>query len=131
MVLVDTSVWLRFFANRSPYSLELDALLAAEQAAGHELVYGELLCGDAGGGRKLLREYEQIKYAKTIAHAEVVEFVLSRNLYGRGVGWIDLHLLASALVDGMKLWTADTRLAPLATEFGISHQMSAPGAYIQ
>ena len=49
MVLVDTSVWIRFLANRMPYAAELDRLLERDKAAGHDLVYGELLMGYAGG----------------------------------------------------------------------------------
>jgi len=54
MVLVDTSVWIRFLANRAPYALELDRLLSLAEVTGHELVYGELLVGDRGGRTKLL-----------------------------------------------------------------------------
>ena len=51
MVLVDTSVWIRFLANRAPYAAELDRLLGLDEVTGHELVYGELLIGDRGGRR--------------------------------------------------------------------------------
>ena len=54
MVLVDTSVWVRFLANRTPYTPELERLLALDEVAGHEMVYGELLIGDRGGRRKVL-----------------------------------------------------------------------------
>ncbi len=47
MVLVDTSVWMRFIANRMPYAAELDRLLERDEAVGHDLVYGELLIGDS------------------------------------------------------------------------------------
>ena len=121
MVLVDTSVWIRFLANRAPYTQELENLLAFDEVTGHELVYGELLVGDRGGRRKLFAEYERIHQASTVPHREVVEFVRSRNLHGRGVGWIDIHLLASALVERLELWTADSRLSAVATELGIAY----------
>ena len=54
MVLVDTSVWIRFLSNREPYASQLDELLAVEDVSGHELVYGELLIGDCGGRGKFL-----------------------------------------------------------------------------
>src|SRR2546422_10156496 len=54
MVLVDTSVWIRFLANRAPYAAELDRLLGLDEVTGHELVYGELLIGDRGGRREFL-----------------------------------------------------------------------------
>jgi predicted nucleic acid-binding protein len=58
MVLVDTSVWIRFLANRAPYAAELDRLLALDEVVGHELVYGELLIGDRGGRSKLLTLFD-------------------------------------------------------------------------
>jgi len=48
-VLVDTSVWIRFLANREPYAAELDRLLERDEVVGHELIFGELLIGDRGG----------------------------------------------------------------------------------
>src|SRR5438477_5475413 len=104
MVLVDTSVWIRFLANRAPYATELDRLLGLDEVTGHELVYGELLIGDCGGRRKLLAAYEQMHQAAFVPHREVVAFVRYRNLNGRGAGWIDIHLLASAILERLKLW---------------------------
>jgi len=92
MVLVDTSVWIRSLANRTPYTRDLDRLLALGQVAGHELVYGELLIGDRGGRRKLLADYERLHQARTIPHRDVVEFVRARDLHGRGVGWLGVGL---------------------------------------
>jgi predicted nucleic acid-binding protein len=125
MVLVDTSVWIKFIANRAPYATELDRLLSVDEVAGHELVYGELLIGDRGGRRKLLTVYERIYQASFVPHLDVVAFVRDRDLHGRGVGWIDIHLLASAIVGRLRLWTADPRFAALADDFGIHH--SVPG----
>lgn len=123
MVLVDTSVWIRFLANRMPYAAELGRLLSVDEVAGHELVYGELLIGDRGGRRKLLTAYEQIQQASFVPHDDVVAFVRHRDLQGRGVGWIDIHLLASALVERLQLWTADPRFAALAIEIGVAYQI--------
>lgn len=122
MVLVDTSVWIRFLGNRAPYTHELDRLLALDEVVGHELVYGELLIGDRGGRRKLLAAYEHIYQASTVPHREVVEFVHERKLHGRGVGWIDIHLLASALVGRYYVWTADPRFFAVASELGVAYQ---------
>ncbi len=125
MVLVDTSVWIRFLANRVPYDLEMDKLLALDEVAGHDLVYGELLIGDRGGRRTLLAAYERMHQARIVPHRDVVKFVRERGFHGRGVGWIDIHLLASALVDRLRLWTADPRLAVLAAEAGIGYDPSS------
>jgi predicted nucleic acid-binding protein len=97
-VLVDTSIWIRFLSNREPHATELDALLGRDEVVGHELVYGELLIGDRGGRKKLLASYELIVQARPIPHEEVVAFVRDRSLHGRGVGWVDVHLLAAAMV---------------------------------
>ncbi len=123
MVLVDTSVWIHFVANRAPDASELERLLAVDEVAGHELVYGELLIGDRGGRVKLLTAYERIHQASTVPHSDVVEFVRSRRLHGRGAGWIDIHLLASAVAGRLKLWTADPRFSTLAAELQVSYQI--------
>jgi len=122
MVLVDTSVWIRFLSNRAPFAAELEDLLERGEVNGHEYVYGELLVGDKGGRKRLLADYELIRQALTVPHAEVVSFVRQHRLHGRGVGWIDVHLVASALVGNLQLWTADPRLAVVATELGVAYK---------
>ena len=122
MVLVDTSVWIRYLANRAPFAAGLDRLLDLDEVAGHELVYGELLIGDRGGRRKLLAAYEGMHQASLVPHRDLVWFVRERELYGRGVGWIDIQLLASAIVGRMQLWTVDLRFSAIAKEFGVSYQ---------
>jgi len=121
MVLVDTSVWIRFLANQSPHAAELSRLLGLDDVSAHELVHGELLIGDRGGLRVLLADYERIPKVPRISHSDVVAFVRARRLQGRGVGWIDVHLLASAIVGRVQLWTADQRLSALAVELGVAY----------
>lgn len=122
MVLVDTSVWVRFLMGRAPYVAEMDRLLGTDEIVGHQLVYGELLIGDRSDRTTLLASYSQMYQAAVIPHDDLVTFVRSRKLYGRGVGWIDIHLVASALVERFTFWTADRRLAAIAAELGIAHQ---------
>lgn len=121
MVLVDSSVWIRFLGNRAPHASHLDYLLSLNDVAGHELIYGELLIGDIGGRKLLLSNYASILYAPTVQHSDLVSFAKARRLHGRGAGWIDIHLLASALVANMQFWTADSRLAAIAEELGIAY----------
>ena len=125
MVLVDTSVWIRFLANRAPYAAELDRLLGLDEVTGHELVYGELLIGDRGGRGKLLAAYQRMHQAGMVPHREVVAFVQDRDLHGRGVGWIDVHVLASAIVGRLQLWTADPRFSALANQLGVAYEAPA------
>jgi predicted nucleic acid-binding protein len=121
MILVDTSVWIRFLRGMEPFATELDRLLAENDVLAHELVYGELLLGDRGGRTELLTEYERMQQAATVEHGELVGLVRSRNLHGRGIGWVDVHLLASTLVERARLWTADERLSRIAREAGVAH----------
>jgi len=126
MVVVDTSVWIRALARREPYRSELDRLLALDRVVGHELIYGELLIGDPNGRESVLEAYEQIPHAPVVPHGEVVAIVRSREVYGRGIGWIDAHLLASALVDRTPLWTADARLSAVARDLEIAYEPPRP-----
>jgi predicted nucleic acid-binding protein len=120
VILVDTSVWIRFFSNQAPYVDRLDTLLDRGEAAGHELVYGELLIGDREGRTKFLASYERMYQASMVPHADVVAFVRARKLHGRGLGWVDVHLLASTIVERSQLWTADSSFAGVAREFGVA-----------
>jgi predicted nucleic acid-binding protein len=122
MVLVDTSVWIRFLANRAPFAGELDGLLGRSEVCGHDFVFGELLIGDKGGRRQLLADYALMHQAPVVPHREVADFVRQHRLHGRGIGWIDTHLLASALVSRTKLWTVDPRLGDVARELGIDYE---------
>jgi predicted nucleic acid-binding protein len=121
MVLADTSVWIRFLAGREPYASGLDELLQRDEIVGHEMVFGELLIGDSGGRSKLLAEYAFIHQAQTVHHDEVVQLVRGRRLFGRGVGWVDIHLVAAALVGGFQVWTADARFAAIARELRLHY----------
>lgn len=119
IVLVDTSVWIRFLANKSPYAATLEALLSGDDVSGHDRVYGELLIGDTGGRTTLLSAYAQMHRAPVVSHEEVVDFVRAQRLHGLGIGWIDAHLLASALVGRLKLWTADAAMRNVAAALGV------------
>jgi predicted nucleic acid-binding protein len=122
MVLVDTSVWIRFLAGKDPYAAELSRLLSSDEVAAHDLVAGELLVGDRAGRLELLAAYGRLSRSATVPHPEVMDFLRHRKLNGRGIGWVDVHLLASALVSQIRLWTADSRLEAIASELGIAYQ---------
>ena len=120
-VLVDTSVWRRYFAGKTTRreTGALQVLLDEDGAlAVHEAVLGELVLGGlAAREEELLR---RLPIAPELESAEVLAFVKHRNLARRGVGWVDAHLLASALVLPGLLWTADRRLKEAAAELGIA-----------
>jgi predicted nucleic acid-binding protein len=122
VVLIDSSVWIRAFLNRTPYAQQLPRVTAARAALGHEFIYGELSMGDRGGRSAFLATYDKIPWAGTISHREVAHLVRLRNLHGRGLSWIDAHLLASAMAERAGLWTADERLAAIAGELGVGYE---------
>jgi len=122
-VLVDTSIWIRFLVGTEPYANKLDRLLSDDEVLGHDFVYGELLIGDRGARAKLLAEYKLMRQAAFVANSEVVEFVRHHKINGRGIGWIDAHLLASAIVGSSRLWTADRPLAAVALDIGVAYRL--------
>jgi len=121
LVLVDTSVWIRFLAGAEPFASKLDGLLAANEVLGHDFVYGELLIGDRGNRAEFLAGYQVIHQADLIANAEVIEFVRHHKINGLGIGWVDAHLLASAVIARCKLWTADRALTSVAEYIGVKY----------
>ena len=125
MVLVDTSVWIRSLANRPPFVEGLRRLLGADEAVGHELIYGELLIGNRGGRRELLAAFELMHQAPIVPHRDVVAFVHARHLHGRGAGWIDVQLLAAAVAGRFQFWTADSPCAALAMELRVAYEPPA------
>lgn len=72
---------------------------------------------------KLLARYERFRQAKATPHREVVMFARRNGFPGRGAGWIDIHLPASAIAERIPCWTADPRLAALAGELGTAYEL--------
>ena len=86
----------------------------------HPFVSGELACGNLKDRTAVLSDLLALPAAKLASNAEVLRMTEDRRLWGRGLGWIDAHLLASALLSNCRLWTLDARLAKAAAEFTLS-----------
>ena len=86
----------------------------------HPFVSGELACGKLEDRTAVLSDLLALPAAKLASNAEVLRMIEDRRLWGRGLGWIDAHLLASALLSNCRLWTLDARLAKAAAEFTLS-----------
>jgi predicted nucleic acid-binding protein len=110
-----------FLRGAEPYATNLAGLLSNDEVLGHDFVYGELLIGDLGGRTRLLADYKVMRQADLIANHEVAEFVRHHKINGLGIGWIDAHLLASAIVAGSRLWTADRPLLAVAQDLGVAY----------
>lgn len=119
MVLVDTSVWVDHLRQGVPL---LGDLLAAGEVATHPFVIGELACGHLTRRAEILNLLSALPSVELATHAEALRMVDVHRLHGRGIGWIDAHLLASALLSGTGLWTRDRKLQIVVTSLGISHK---------
>jgi predicted nucleic acid-binding protein len=111
MVLVDTSVWIAHLKQGQP---PLANLLASGLVLLHPFVAGELACGNLRNRAAILADLATLPVAACASDQEVMRLVDHHQLWGRGLGWIDAHLLASALLSHARLWTLDKRLAAAA-----------------
>lgn len=116
MILVDTSVWVEHLRSGV---VELAALLERGEVLIHPWVIGELACGDQLDRHRVLTLLQGLPAAPTASDAEVLMLIETHQLMGRGIGWIDAHLLASALLARAPLWTHDRRLAEMAEAIGV------------
>ena len=116
MILVDTSVWILHLRSRNE---RLRSLLYDEQVFCHPFVVGELACGTLRNRQEILSVLGALPQARIAEHGEVLHLLQGRHLYGRGLGWVDAHLLASALLTGCALWTLDKPLRRAAAALDI------------
>ncbi len=116
MILVDTSVWVEHFRRGSP---RLATLLDDDQVLRHSFVLGELMCGHLHRRAEILGLLEALPEARVAEHHEAFHLVESARLYGLGLGWIDVHLLASALLTRCGFWTLDKTLHRVAQSLKI------------
>jgi predicted nucleic acid-binding protein len=111
VILVDTSVWIDHFRRRNS---RLSQLLETEEVLCHDYIVGELACGNLRHRSEVIPLLEKLPAASTATHQEALTFLNARRLTGRGIGYVDLHLLASASLDRVSLWTLDKPLARIA-----------------
>jgi hypothetical protein len=122
IVLADTSIWIRSFRPaRFPAIAErLAQFLDEEAVAAHPFVYGELILGGRDRVR-LLEDYLRMQHQMTVEPEDrVLALVFQYGLHGAGVGWVDCHLLTSALYAGVQLWSADRSLMRAAERVGVA-----------
>jgi predicted nucleic acid-binding protein len=117
--LVDTSVWIDFWRGR-PSAARLADLLDVDEVLVHPWVRAEIALGPLGPKRpRILADLAVLPAAAVVADEEVLAMVDARRLHGRGLGWVDVHLLASSLASGGTLWTHDGSLASAARAAGV------------
>lgn len=117
MTLVDTSVWVDHLRRGN---VRLASLLRNERVLCHPFVTGELACGRLRNRRELLGLLHSLPQARTVDHREALHFIDTHRLAGGGLGWVDVHVLASAVLSGASLWTLDRALLRAARSFGMA-----------
>lgn len=116
-LLVDTSVWADHI--RKPDE-RLSEQLAARRVFCHPFVRGEVALGNIPNRRAWLTLMSEIRQARKATDGEVADLIENRRLHGRGIGYVDCHLVAATLLTpGLKLWTRDRRLDSVAADLGI------------
>jgi predicted nucleic acid-binding protein len=119
VILADTSVWIDHFRGGEK---GLSSLLNAGQVLAHPFVVGELACGNIRDRAEVLRLLQRLPQAPVASQDEVLFFIESNELMGRGIGFVDAHLLAAtALDDAAQLWTRDKRLTQVAADLKLDY----------
>jgi predicted nucleic acid-binding protein len=118
LILVDTSVWIDHF--RAPVTA-LEKLSRDEQILGHPFITGELAVGHLRNWTGTIEALRQLLQAKVASEAEFLTLISNERLDATGLGFVDVHLLASCrLVPGTLLWSRDKRLAKYADQLGVA-----------
>jgi predicted nucleic acid-binding protein len=118
MVLVDTSVWINHLQKGSD---RLARLLCEAEVVSHPFVIGELACGNIKNRKEILSLLQRLPLSPVVENNEFHYFLERNKLMGRGLGFVDIHLLASARLKGLPLWTADKKLKEVATNLSIAY----------
>lgn len=122
MILVDTSVWIDHLRAKEE---RLVLLLGRSQVSMHPMVVGELACGSLKNRQTLIRLWQSLPTLTSATHTEALYCLEQRKLMGKGIGYVDLHLLAAVLLSpGTLFWTRDRRLRDIAVELGCAWQES-------
>ncbi len=123
MVLVDSSVWSDHFRSANGH---LVSLLKTNSVAAHRFIIGEIACGNLARRATVLGLLRALPQVATASEDEVLFFLDRHRLAGKGIGYIDAHLLATAAIASVPLWTADKRLSLVAGTLGM--QYAAPAS---
>jgi predicted nucleic acid-binding protein len=116
-VIIDTSVWVDHLRRGNPRLVDL---LESGLAMTHPFVVGELACVNINNRAEFLGLVGALPVTTVADHDEVLRLVAAEHLHGRGIGWIDLHLLASARLSHTRLWTLDRRLRQAAEDLALA-----------
>jgi len=119
LILIDTSVWIDHLHKSHP---QVVGALEREDVATHPFIIGELACGSIANRNEVLHLLSALPTITVATHDEVLIVIERHGLMGRGIGYIDAHLITSVmLTETARLWTADKRLHEIAATLGIAN----------
>ena len=118
MILLDTSVWVDHLRRVDSLVVQV---LESGQAAAHAFVIGELACVNLKSRACVIDLLQALPQLTMATDDEVLYFIERHKLMGRGIGYVDAHLLAGVAIDGSLLWTRDKRLREIGTELSVAY----------
>jgi hypothetical protein len=121
MILIDTSIWIDHFRVRIDHLLHL---AQQDELCIHPFVIGELASGRLGNRKQTLADLHEIPRVLVAQENEVLLLIETYKLMGRGLGYVDLHLIASAKLNQVKIWTRDKRMKLAAHDLKIAHRLT-------
>ncbi len=116
MILVDTSVWISHLRDGNNC---LEGLLNKGIVSCHPFILGELACGSIRNRNEILSLLQALPIARIVEHDEVLKFIENRKLISKGLGYVDIHLLASAILSDSLMWSLDKTSNKTAVELNI------------
>lgn len=121
MILVDTSIWIGHFRKGNAH---LQELLVKGYVSCHPFIIGELACGNLKQRSNIILLLHALPSVNTVSNDEALYFIEEKRIVGLGIGIVDVHLLASAIMTNTHLWTTDSRLKEVARRLDILYRMT-------
>lgn len=118
-ILVDTSVWIKYLREGDQ---NLTQLLEQGLVACHPFIVGEIACGGIRDRYEIINLLSELPSTDLLDHSEIMEFIENRKIMNKGIGYIDVHLLGSALVSNTPIWTLDKALKKIANQLSIGYE---------
>lgn len=119
MVLVDTSVWINYLhAGNS----KLKTLLMETEVVSHPFIIGELACGNIKNRKEVFSLLDTLPSSMVVTNDEFLHFLEHHKLMGKGIGFVDIHLLASARISRIPIWTEDKNLKKIAKQLNLAYK---------
>ena len=116
MVLVDTSVWVSFLRHGNS---SLRELLHESKVVSHPFIIGELACGNISNRTEIISLLQALPSLDVVENEELLQFIEQNKMMGTGLGFVDVHLLATAMLAGIPLWSQDKKLKKACSRLSI------------